>query len=141
MKLLAIVVPLLSITLAEAAAAVKSNTFAPGVAGSSNTKRGLGSSPAISFEERGLSGIMCSLNNCYTQGYSNGASGQNEVFVGSGFSPAACKAACQSRAGCLSFAVQQDGTGSCYTEQHNVAAEIVSNCAAPFFFYDVGCNA
>ncbi|KAI0867373.1 hypothetical protein GGS24DRAFT_302518 [Hypoxylon argillaceum] len=141
MQLLAIVLPLLSITLAEAAAAAKSNTYAPNVAGSTNTKRGLGFSPAFNLEARAQSGIMCSLNNCYTQGYSNGGVGQNEIWLGSGFSPASCKAACQSRAGCLSFAVEQDGTGNCYTEQTNVATEILENCAAPFFFYDVGCNA
>jgi hypothetical protein len=144
MKFLAIALTFLSATLADAAAAAKSNTYAPTVAGSSNAKRGLeleSRVPSISLEDRSQSGIMCSLNNCYVQGYSNGAAGQNELFVNSGLSPAACKAACQARAGCLSFAVRQDGSGSCYTEQHNVAAEIVENCAAPFFFYDVGCNA
>ncbi|KAI3321029.1 hypothetical protein HD806DRAFT_504376 [Xylariaceae sp. AK1471] len=144
MKFLAIVLPLLSVTLVDAAAAAKSNTYAPGVAGSSN-KRGLDletrTESGLDLGVRAQSGIMCSLNNCYVQGYSNGAAGQNELFVGSGLSPAACKAACQARAGCLSFALQQDGSGTCYTEQHNVVAEIVENCAAPFFFYDVGCNA
>ncbi|KAI1127450.1 hypothetical protein F5Y10DRAFT_193779 [Nemania abortiva] len=144
MKFLAIVLPLLSAALAEAAAAAaaaRPNTYAPGVVGSANTKRGLGFAPAMGLEERSQSGIMCSLNNCYVQGYSNGAAGQNEIYVGSGYSPAACKAACQSRAGCLSFAVLQDGSGACYTEQHNVVAEIVENCGAPFYFYDVACAA
>ncbi|KAI8623496.1 hypothetical protein F5Y19DRAFT_458337 [Xylariaceae sp. FL1651] len=147
MKLLAIVFPLVSVTLvdAAAAAAAKSNTYAPGLPGSSNTKRDLGlearTESGLELGTRALSGIVCSVNNCYVQGYSNGAAGQNELFVGSGLSPAACKAACQARAGCVSFAVQQDGSGNCYTEQHNVVAEIVENCAAPFFFYDVGCAA
>ncbi|KAH8890669.1 hypothetical protein GQ53DRAFT_824396 [Thozetella sp. PMI_491] len=140
MKVLAVVLPFLSVTIVDAAvAAAKSNTYAPGVPGSSNAKRGLDLTAPV--RARAETGLICSLNNCYVQGFSNGASGQNEVFVGSGMSPAACKAACQARSGCLSFAVQQDGSGNCYTEQHTVAAEIVENCGAAFFFYDVGCNA
>ncbi|KAI0107737.1 hypothetical protein GGR51DRAFT_140193 [Nemania sp. FL0031] len=144
MQFFAIALTLLSASLADAAAAAaaaKLNTYAPGVALSSNNKRSLTFAPELGLVGRSQTGIMCSLNNCYTQGYSNGNAGQNEIYVGSGYSPAACKAACQSRAGCISFAVEQDGSGNCFTEQASVVAEIVEDCGAPFFFYDVGCNA
>jgi hypothetical protein len=140
MKLLAIILPILPAAFAFVA---MSNTYAPGVPGSSNGKRSLDikGTGNIGLEARAETGLICSLNNCYVQGFSNGATGQNEVFEGSGLSPAACKAKCQARSGCLSFALQQDGTGNCYSEQHTVAAEISENCGAPFFFYDVGCAA
>jgi len=78
-------------------------------------------------------------SDCWVQGFSNGNSGQGEVFEGSGFTPATCKAKCEARTGCKSFAVTFDANKWCFTELHTVAQEIVPNPSAPFFFYDVGC--